>query len=127
MIIDCHTHVNNYHDEQVDALGECIANLQAAMRRNRIDVALVLTSYKVVPGRPATRAVVDATRQYPNIHVVAGVSWTNLTAADVDELRSLLGEGVIRGLKLYPGYEPFYPGDAKLTPIYALARSSTCR
>jgi hypothetical protein len=121
MIIDCHTHVNNYHDEQVDALGECIANLQAAMRRNRIDVALVLTSYKVVPGRPATRTVVDATRQYPNIHVVAGVSWSNLTAADLEELRSLLQEGVIRGLKLYPGYEPFYPSDVKLTPVYALA------
>ena len=121
MIIDCHTHVNNYHDEQVDALGECIANLRGAMRRNRIDVALVLTSYKVVPGRPSTRAVVDATRQYDDIHVVAGVSWTNLTEADLVELRSLLREGAVRGLKLYPGYEPFYPADAKLTPVYALA------
>ncbi|HEU4522714.1 MAG TPA: amidohydrolase family protein, partial [Thermoanaerobaculia bacterium] len=86
-----------------------------------IDVALVLTSYKVVPGRPSTRAVVDATRQHPNIHVVAGISWTNLTDHDLAELRALLGEGAIRGLKLYPGYEPFYPSDPKLTPAYALA------
>ena len=54
MIIDCHTHVNNYHDEQVDRLADCIANLRTAMRRNRVDAALVLTSYKVVPGRPPT-------------------------------------------------------------------------
>lgn len=121
MIIDCHTHVNNYHDEQVDRLSDCIANLRTAMRRNRVDAALVLTSYKVVPGRPPTRAVVDATQQYPEIYVVAGVSWTNLTASDVDELRSLLQEGAIKGLKLYPGYEPFYPSDQKLAPIYALA------
>lgn len=121
MIIDCHTHVNNYHDEQVDALGDCIAQLRAAMRRNRVDVALVLTSYKVVPGRPSTRAVVDAVREHPNLHVVAGVSWTNLTDKDIDELRSLLQQKAIKGLKLYPGYEPFYPADAKLLPVYQLA------
>ena len=121
MIIDCHTHVNNYHDEQVDALAECIARLLTAMRRNRIDVALVLTSYKVVPGRPSTRAVVDAIRQHPNLHVVAGVSWTNLMPGDVEELRALLQERAIKGLKLYPGYEPFYPSDPKLTPVYLLA------
>ena len=121
MIIDCHTHVNNYHDEEVDALADCIARLQAAMRRNRVDVALVLTSYKVVPGRPSTRAVVDATRHVPSLHVVAGISWANLTGGDLEELRSLLQEGAIKGLKLYPGYEPFYPSDEKLTPVYALA------
>jgi uncharacterized protein len=121
MIIDCHTHVNNYHDEQVDALHECIARLLTAMRRNRIDVALVLTSYKVVPGRPSTRAVVDATRAHPNLHVVAGVSWTNFTAGDIEELRALLQEGAVKGLKLYPGYEPFYPSDPKLAPVYLLA------
>jgi predicted TIM-barrel fold metal-dependent hydrolase len=30
-------------------------------------------------------------------------------------------EGLVRGLKLYPGYEPFYPMDEKLTPVYELA------
>jgi uncharacterized protein len=79
MIIDCHTHLNNYHDESVNALEACLARLQASMRRNRIDVALVLTSYKVVPGRPSTRSVVEATRALENIHVVAGVSWVNFS------------------------------------------------
>ena len=44
MIIDCHTHVNNYHDETVDALDESVQRLLLSMRRNRIDVALILTS-----------------------------------------------------------------------------------
>lgn len=121
MIIDCHTHVNNYHDESVDALDECLARLLASMRRNRVDAAVVLTSYKVVPGRPSTRAVVEATRSLENIHVVAGLSWLNFTDADLEELRGFLEEGSIKGLKLYPGYEPFYPADPKLAPAYALA------
>lgn len=121
MIIDCHTHLNNYHDETVDALDACLARLQASMRRNRVDVALVLTSYKVVPGRPSTKAVVDAVRGLDNIYVVAGLSWVHFSDADMEELRGFLQEGAIKGLKLYPGYEPFYPADPKLAPLYGLA------
>jgi predicted TIM-barrel fold metal-dependent hydrolase len=121
MIIDCHTRLNNYHDESQHSLTDDLARLQLMMRRHRLDAALVLTSYKVVPGRPSARAVVDATRDLPNIHVVAGISWATFDEAQVAELRSLLEARAIKGLKLYPGYEPFYPNDPKLTPAYLLA------
>ncbi len=121
MIIDCHTHLNNYHNEDLESLQKCLDDLQLQMRRNRIDIALVLTSYKVRPGRPSTRDVVNATRQLNNIYVVAGVSYLNFTQEYLDEVRDYLKEGSVRGLKLYPGYEPFYPFDPKLEPVYALA------
>ncbi len=121
MIIDCHTHLNNYTDETTESLTSDLTRLQNSMRRNRIDVALILTSYKVVPGRPSARTVVDATSHLPNLHVIAGISWTTFGPEAVKELRSLLMAKAIKGLKLYPGYEPFYPGDPKLTPAYELA------
>jgi predicted TIM-barrel fold metal-dependent hydrolase len=121
MIIDCHTHLNNYTDESVHSLPEDLSRLQAVMRRNRIDVALILTSYKVVPGRPSAGAVVEATKDLPNLHVIAGISWSTFGPEAEQELRSLLTARAIKGLKLYPGYEPFYPGDPKLTPAYLLA------
>ena len=121
MIIDCHTHLNNYTDESIHSLPEDLSRLQAIMRRNRVDVALILTSYKVVPGRPSARAVVEATKHLPNLHVIAGISWSTFGPEAEQELRSLLSARAIKGLKLYPGYEPFYPGDTKLTPAYLLA------
>ena len=121
MIIDCHTHLNNYNDESSATLADDLARLQATMRRCRIDVAMVLTSYKQTPGRPSSRAVVEATQHLPNIHVVAGISWATFDADQLAELRLLLEEKAIKGLKLYPGYEPFYPSDPKLTPAYLLA------
>lgn len=121
MIIDCHTHLNNYTDESVESLPADLARLQGVLRRNRVDVALILTSYKIVPGRPSARAVVEATRHMPNLHVIAGISWASFSAAAVAELRSLLEAGAIKGLKLYPGYEPFYPSDPRLVPAYELA------
>jgi predicted TIM-barrel fold metal-dependent hydrolase len=121
MIIDCHTHVNLYEDESAEALPLCVERLQTAMRRNRVQQAIILTSYKVSPGRPSARAVVEATRHLSNLHVVAGLSWRTFCQDDVDELRDLLQARAIKGLKLYPGYEPFYPADPKLEPAYRLA------
>jgi len=121
MIIDCHTHLNNYHNEERESLQECLDNLQREMRRNRVDIALVLTSYKDVPGRPSTRAAVEATRNLKNIFVVAGISYLNFHPDQLGPLREYMQEGLVRGLKLYPGYEPFYPMDEKLEPVYALA------
>lgn len=121
MIIDCHTHLNNYQDDSVGTLPECLGQLQTEMRRNRVDVALVLTSYKVSPGRPSTRAVVEATRDLKDIFVVAGIRYTGFAPGDLTELREYLRDGTVRGLKLYPGYEPFYPADPVLEPVYQLA------
>ena len=120
-IIDCHTHINNYHDEGVESLERCLDDLQREMRKNRVDMALVLTSYKVTPGRPSTRASVQATRELRHVFVVAGLSYLNLTSDDLIGLEEFLADGSVRGLKLYPGYEPFYPADPKLDPVYALA------
>jgi predicted TIM-barrel fold metal-dependent hydrolase len=121
MIIDCHTHINNYHNESEESLQKGLENLQREMRRNRVDTALVLTSYRVTPGRPSTRAVVEATRDLKHIHVVAGISYATFAPGDLVELREYIREGSVRGLKLYPGYEPFYPADPKLEPLYQLA------
>lgn len=121
MIIDVHTHLNNYHNEDEANLTACLDNLQREMRRNRIDVALVLTSYKVVPGRPPTRDVVAATRDLPNIHVVAGISYATFSLDVITELRDFLKDGLVKGLKLYPGYEPYFPSDDRIRPVYELA------
>lgn len=121
MIIDCHTHLNNYHDENVPSLQTSLRDLQLQMRRNRVDVALVLTSYKVTAGRPSTREVIAATRGIPSLVVIAGVSYATFSVNGTAELREFLQQGLIRGFKLYPGYEPFYPADPALRPLYELA------
>jgi len=121
MIIDCHTHVNNYHNDEVESLQQCLDDLLLQMKRNRIDISLVLTSYKVTNGRPSTRNVVNATRDMQNVFVVAGLSYLHYHPDELSELREYLQDGHVRGLKIYPGYEPFYPSDPKFAPAYALA------
>ncbi|MFN6944283.1 MAG: amidohydrolase family protein [Cytophagaceae bacterium] len=121
MIIDVHTHLNNYHEENVTSVKDCLDRLQESMTKNNIDCALVLTSYKVTEHRPSTKSVIEATRHLKNIFVVAGISYLNYKVQDLREIEDYLKEGLVKGIKLYPGYEPFYPNDARLKVVYDMA------
>lgn len=121
MIIDVHTHLNNYDTTRRVALEENLNQLQESMSYNKVDIALVLTSYKVNEHRPSTRDVVKATQDLKNIFVVAGISYLNYKEKDLREISDYLKDGLVKGLKLYPGYEPFYPYDKRCQVIYDLA------
>lgn len=121
MIIDVHTHLNNYDETQTVPVEKCLEQLQESMAYNKVDYAMVLTSYKVNEHRPSTQAVVEATADCKNIFVVAGLSFLNYKEKDLREISDYLKDGRVRGLKLYPGYEPFYPHDPRCQVIYDLA------
>jgi uncharacterized protein len=122
MIIDVHTHLNNYYDEKTISIQQRLDELQESMRFNKVDIALILTSFTVNENRPSTRAVVEATRDMKNLFVVAGISYVNYREKDLRELGDFLKEGAVKGLKLYPGYEPFYPHDKRCQVLYDLAK-----
>lgn len=121
MIIDVHTHLNNYDEDRVRTLDESLDALREQMTVNNVDYALVLTSFKVNEHRPSTAQVVRATRDVHNVGVVAGISIINYKERDLRELSDFLRDGKVKALKLYPGYEPFYPYDARCQVIYDLA------
>ena len=121
MIIDCHVHLNNYHEQVAVSLDESLDKLQRAMQEAGVRYSLVLTSYIVSPHRPSTAQVVKAVEQIESLGVVAGVSYTNYRERDLRELADFLRAGLVKGLKLYPGYEPFYPHDKRVRVVYDLA------
>lgn len=121
MIVDIHTHLNNYDESKEVPLAARFEELQESMRFNQVDHAMILTSYTVNAHRPSTREVVELTQDEKGMHVVAGVSFLNYRERDLRELSDYLREGLVKGLKLYPGYEPFYPHDSRCRVLYELA------
>lgn len=121
MIIDVHTHINNYHEDRVRSLDDCLNLLTDNMLKNKVDYSLVLTSYKVNEHRPSTRQVVEAIAGRDNLGVVAGISYLHYDHRDVREISEYLEAGLIKGLKFYPGYEPFYPNDSRMKLVYEMA------
>lgn len=121
MIVDCHVHLNNYEEDTVESLTLRLAELNRAMRLNRVDIALILSSYKVTPGRPSTLRVLEATQDSPHLYVVAGLNFDSFDPGELDELEPHVTAGKLKGLKLYPGYQSFYPGDPKWEPAFQFA------
>jgi predicted TIM-barrel fold metal-dependent hydrolase len=56
----------------------------------------------------------------PNLFVVAGVSYLRYTQSDLRELSEFLQDGKVKGIKIYPGYEPFYPWDQRCKVLFDL-------
>jgi predicted TIM-barrel fold metal-dependent hydrolase len=121
MIVDCHVHLNRYWEKQPGTLLERLKELEKNMKRNRVDIAMILTSGLVDSSRPSIDEMVEATKDKKHLWVVAGISYLSIDKFNWQGLQSHLKNGLVRGLKLYPGYEPFYPNDKKLRPVYELA------
>ena len=121
MIIDVHTHLNNYEEDKRRPVEVCLEAMLQTMQENRVDHAMVLTSYKVNEHRPSTADVIRATEGHAGLHVVAGISYLNYRERDLREIADYLKDGRVVGLKLYPGYEPFYPYDKRCQVLYDLA------
>ena len=120
-IVDCHVHLNNYHEQEAVSLDQSLDRLQGAMQEAGVTYSLVLTSYIVSPHRPSTAEVVKAIENIDSLGVVAGISYLKYRERDLRELADFLSAGLVKGLKLYPGYEPFYPHDQRLKVVYDLA------
>lgn len=121
LIIDCHVHLNRYEDSEPASLQARYELLRTQMDMHGIDHALILSSYLENDRRPSVDEILDVVEDDPRISVVAGVSYRNYRAADLAHLRELLKSKRIRGLKLYPGYEPYFVSDARMRVVYELA------
>ncbi len=119
--IDVHTHLNNYDENKSVTIDESLENLLSVMDKNGIMHSMILTSYKVNENRPSLSDVIKVTREHKNLSVVAGISFLNYKEKDLREIADYLEDGLVKGLKLYPGYEPFYPYDKRCQVIYDLA------
>lgn len=119
-IIDCHVHVNGYESLKNLTLKQRIESLSDTMQSNKVDYAIIISSYIVNQERPSTSEILSMVEKYENIKVVAGYSINNHTDNDVKEYIEYLKNGKIKGLKIYPGYEHYYPYDPKYQKIIDL-------
>ena len=123
MIIDVHTHL----DIVLPGVSKNIENnlrlLLAEMKKSKVDHAFVLASFqKNSRTHPSTSAVLKFVKGLKNIHVVGSLDAMDIKKSELDELEELLREKKIVAIKLYPGYQYFYPNDDKCTPIYELCQ-----
>jgi predicted TIM-barrel fold metal-dependent hydrolase len=116
MIIDSHVHLSTFTNEGLafDAVRE---RLLSEMDRDGIAAACLMPdseSGSAVADLDTTLSLADGKRLF----ALGTAHLASLTTAHVDKLEDLAGAGKIVGLKLYPGFEEFYPADPECRPLY---------
>jgi uncharacterized protein len=120
-VIDCHVHLNNYHEGNPRPTHQNVAELRAQMDKHRIDHVIAITSYLVNDHRPSASQVLEEVWGDERIHVVEGIPMHDPKNVDWAAVEERLKSEHIHGLKFYPGYQPFYPSDKECHPAYELA------
>ncbi len=119
-IIDCHVHINGYESLKNLPIKERIESLSNTMQSNNVDQAIILSSYMINEERPSTGEILSSIEKHEKIKVVAGYSISNHDENSIKEYEEYLKNGKIKGLKIYPGYEHYYPYDPKYQKIIDL-------
>ena len=121
MIIDCHVHLNNYYKDETHPAKENCQTLFAEMDACGIDHAVVITSYKTNCDRPDVREVLMVLHESERTSIVEGLRWRGDDRSDLSSMEERISMGIVQGIKLYPGYEPYSITDASLDPVFRLA------
>jgi len=124
MLIDCHVHLNNYYAEGGNnrrPTEENVQKLLAAMAANGVDHAVVLTSYKVNVDRPSVEQVLEMLAEDPRTTVVEGLRWRSESRTDLFHMEERIRDGLVKGIKLYPGYDLYAINDPSLEAVFRIA------
>jgi len=124
MLIDCHVHLNNYYTQEGETARPTEENVQRlfeTMAANGVDHSVVLTSYKVNVDRPSVEHVLEILAKDPRTTVIEGLRWRGESRSDLFHMEERIRDGLVKGIKLYPGYDKYPINDPSLESVFRLA------
>jgi hypothetical protein len=121
MLIDCHVHLNNYHTGHAVPTEDHVRELLEKMDERGVDHAVVLTSYRVSADRPGIEDILRILDKNPRITAVEGLRWRGEQQTDLFAMEERIRDGLVAGIKLYPGYEQYAITDPSLETVFRIA------
>ena len=120
-LIDVHVHLNNYHDSTRRPTAENARELFAKMDEIGVAHAVVITSYKVDLDRPSVEDLLGILTDHERITLVEGLRWRGEARTDLFHLEERIRDGMVKGIKLYPGYDLYPINDPSLETVFRIA------
>lgn len=112
-IIDTHTHI--FREERY--------RTYFSKAKNRIGRAIVIHSWNITEEKGSyfpLRELSSFVNTKKDLYLVGSVDMEKDVWGQAQELETYFKKGQILGIKLYPGYQYFYPSDGKIFPIAEL-------
>lgn len=119
MIIDSHTHLETFEGKYIKPK-QRLLDLKKSMKKAKVGKAIILQDIKAKFPVLSAEQILELIKNEKNLFLVGTISILRHTKKDIKKLDNLIEEKSIIGIKLYPGYESFYPFDKRCDSIYDL-------
>lgn len=120
MIIDAHVHLSIYQD-QGKSLEECLEILLKEMSKNGVTYAIVIPdNVENDPNIADLNQALKLIEGQNNLFLLGSPQIIQRGSSELEKYKGLLNKGTIKGLKFFPGHDPYYPTDERCLPYYQL-------
>lgn len=122
MIIDSHTHIGKLpNSDYSESYEKNLKLILEEAQENNINHLVVIAGFKDNDDfNISTEHLLNLASGEERLHIVGSVDVLGYKSDYLDKLDGWLSNKLIKGVKLYPGYQHFYPNDKRCEPIYEL-------
>jgi len=126
MIIDSHVHISIYEDG-AKSLEQSRDLLLKEMARNGVDYAVVIPdNIEHLSDIADLEKAIELTRGHKEFFLLGSPQIIQRGSGEVQKYRKLLEDGTIKGIKFFPGHDPYNAADERCLPYYNLAQELSC-
>ncbi|KKQ81209.1 MAG: Amidohydrolase 2 [Candidatus Moranbacteria bacterium GW2011_GWD2_38_7] len=120
MIIDSHIHISLF-DNNADSLQGAFDLFMQEMVRNGISSAIVIPdNIEGSDGIADLEKALELIGKRKNLHLLGSPQIIQRGSSEIEKYQKLLADGAVKGIKFFPGHDPYYPTDERCLPYYAL-------
>lgn len=126
MRIDSHVHISIFKNNAINLEFALLALLKD-MKANQIDYAVVIpdnieNSFNIADFNKARELIKNNNKFF----LLASPQIIKRGSNEIEKYKKLIEDGVVKGIKLFPGHDPYYPTDKRCLPYYKLCQSLEC-
>lgn len=123
MIIDSHIHISIYNNNAT-SLEEVFKLFLQEMAINNLSAAIIIPDNIEGSDNIADLdKAIELIGERKNLFFLGSPQIMQRGLSEIEKYRKLLEEGRIKGLKFFPGHDPYYPTDERCLPYYELCQN----
>ncbi len=123
MIIDSHIHISIFEGNAKN-LEEAYALLLKDMENNEVDFAIVIPdNIENSPEVADLDKAISLIKENKKLFLLGSPQIVQRGSSEVAKYEELIKDGAIKGIKLFPGHDPYYPTDERCRPYYELCQN----
>jgi hypothetical protein len=123
MIIDSHVHISLYGNN-ANSLQEALDMFLKEMEKNGLSAAIIIPDNIEGSDKSADlEKAIELIGERKNLFLLGSPQIIQRGSTELEKYRKLLTEGKIKGIKFFPGHDPYYPTDERCHPYYELCQS----